>query len=396
MSISVIGTYHSKFGALEETIYDLILNAGRGALKDSGIEADAIGAVFLGNFSAGQFVNQEHLGAMVVDIDPGLRFKPSTRLENACASGSAAIEMASYALEAGEIDYALVIGAEKMTSLDTRGVTHALATASYWPDEGANGMTFPGLFAEYAKGYMKHYDYSLEMMRNTFAQIAAKNHTNAVENPLAHMPMSITAEKILGKEDRKNPIIADPLRLFDCSLVSDGAAAMVLTKTENALKTMEEVVEISAIGHTTDYLSLVSGKRADYELTAGKLAIQKAYAKAGITVDDLDFAEVHDCFTINELLAYEAMGIKEGGMGHLALEEGIVFRDGKLPVNLSGGLKAKGHPVGTTGVSMAVLATRQLLGKAVGIQKKDAETGLTFNVGGSSASCYALVYKRIK
>lgn len=396
MSISVIGTYHSKFGMLEENIYDLILNAGRGALKDSGIEAEAIGAVFLGNFSAGQFVNQEHLGAMVVDIDPGLRFKPSTRVENACASSSGAIEMAAYALEAGKIDYALVIGAEKMTSLDTKGVTKALATASYWPTEGAMGMTFPGLFAEYAKGYMKHYDYSLEQMRITFAKIAAKNHTNALENPLAHMPMAITAEKILGKEDRKNPIIADPLRLFDCSLVSDGAAALVLTRTENALKIKDEVVEISAIGHTTDYLSLTSGKRADYELTAGKLAIKKALDEAGLSVWDLDFAEVHDCFTINELLSYEALGIAEDGKGHLALEEGIVYRDGKLPVNLSGGLKAKGHPVGTTGASMAVLATRQLLGKAVGIQKEGAERGLTFNVGGSSASCYALAYRRIK
>lgn len=264
----------------------------------------------------------------------------------------------------------------------------------YSHTEGGKGMTFPGLFAEYAKGYMAHYGYSLEELRPVLAKIAAKNHVNAIENPLAQMAMNITAEAILNKPDKKNPIIADPLGLFDCSLVSDGAAALVLTSTETAKALKDEVVEIAAVGHTTDYLSIF--KRANYELTAGKKAIQKAFETAGITLDDVDFAEVHDCFTINELLCYEALGIVPDGQGKKALDEGTVYPDGKLPVNLSGGLKAKGHPVGATGASMAVLATRQLLGKAIGIQAKDPEIGITFNVGGSAASNYALVFKRVK
>lgn len=396
MSISIIGTSHTKFGKLDESIYDLIVKVGREALEDSEVDPKDIGGIWVGNYSGGLFNNQEHLGPYTMNIHPDLRFAPATKVENACASGSAAIECAKHAIESGEIKYALVIGVEKMTSLDTKGVTKTLATASYWPEEGAKGITFPGLFAEYAKGYMAHYDYSLEKLSPILAKIASKNHINALENPLAQMPMNISAEDILNKPDNKNPMIAYPLRLMDCSLVSDGAAAMVITTTEIAKEVKDEVVEISALVHTTDYLSLTLGKRSNYELTAGKKAIQRAYEIAGITVNDLDFAEVHDCFTINELLSYEALGIAPDGQGVRALEEGIVYADGKLPVNMSGGLKAKGHPVGATGASMAVLATRQLLNKAVGIQKKDAQIGMTFNVGGSAASNYAIVYKRVK
>lgn len=393
MAVNVIGTYHSKVGRLEGDVYELLIEAGKGALQDAGVAAKDIDGIWVGNFSGGGFNSQEHLGPCVVDIDVDLRFKPATRVENACASGSAAIAAASNAIKAGEAELALVIGVEKMTSLDTRGVTKVLAMASHWPTEGEQGMTFPGLFAEYAKGYQKRHSISADELRTILAKVTAKNHNNALANPLAQMPWKCTYEDILNRPAEKNPMIAEPLRLFDCSLVSDGSAAVVLASKEKAKELRKNFVEISALVHTTDYLPI--SKRSNSEFVAGKKAISRAYEMAGITVNDLDFAEIHDCFTIAEILAYEAMRIKPDGRGAEALEEGIVEVTGKLPVNASGGLKAKGHPVGATGVSMAVLATRQLLGNAIGHQIKDAEIGLTFNIGGSAASNYALVFKRM-
>ncbi len=393
MAIYVIGSYHSKVGRLEESIYQLLVNAGRGALQDAGIAPERIGGIWIGNYSGGCFNNQEHLAPYALNIDPALRFTPATRVENACASGSAAIESAKNALEAGAVDYALVIGVEKMTALDTRGATKVLAMASYWEEEGVKGISFPALFAEYAKGYMAKYGIEKDCFRTTLARIAAKNHTNAVANPLAQMPWECTYQDILIKPEEKNPLIAEPLRLYDCSLISDGAAALLLTTEENA-EFADHLVELSALVHTTDYLAL--SKRANDQFTAGKKAIEKAYQQAGITVDSLDFAEVHDCFTIAELLAYEAMGLADPGEGSKLLEDGSVEYGGRLPVNLSGGLKAKGHPVGATGVSMAVLACRQLLDKAIGHQIEGAKTGLVFNIGGSAASNYALIFKRVK
>ncbi len=392
MSVSIIGTSHTEFGRLDKSIYDLIEETGKKALEDSNIDAEKIGGIWIGNFSGGGFNDQEHLGPYAMNIDPDLRFTPSTRVENACASGSAAIREAKNALEAGEVDYALVIGAEKMTSLDTKGVTKVLAMASYWEEEGANGMTFPGLFAEFAKGYKKRYSFEEDELREILAKIASKNHRNALENPYAQMPWDCDYQEILDMPDDKNPMIAPPLRLYDCSLITDGAAALVLTRTDEAKKVSDNFVEIASLVQTSDYLAL--SKRSNSEFVAGKKAIQKAYKEANITVDDLDFAEVHDCFTIAELLAYEALGLAEDGKGGEILGEGIVEVGGKTPVNASGGLKAKGHPVGATGVSMAVLAARQLMGEAIGHQIEGAKTGITFNIGGSAASNYALVFKK--
>ena len=394
MAVNVIGTFHSKIGRLDENVYELLVQAGRGALEDAGVAAGDIDGIWIGNFSGGGFNSQEHLAPCAVDIDPALRFKPAVRVENACASGSAAIAAAKNAIEAGEAELALVIGVEKMTSLDTKGVTKVLAMASYWPEEGELGVTFPGLFAEYAKGYMEKYNVSAEELRVVLAKVAAKNHRNAVANPLAQMPWECTFQDILDRPDQKNPMVAEPLRLFDCSLVSDGAAALVLASEKKAKELGLAQVELSALVHTTDYLAL--SKRSNSEFTAGKRAIQKAYELADITVDDLDFAEVHDCFTIAEVLAYEAIGLVPDGEGPRAIDEGLVEVGGKLPINASGGLKAKGHPVGATGVSMAVLAVRQLQGKAIGHQIEGAKVGLTYNIGGSAASNYALIFKRTK
>jgi acetyl-CoA C-acetyltransferase len=392
MSVSIIATAHSKVGRSEKSIYELIEDIGREVLEDAEIEAGHIGGIWLANYSGGGFNNQEHLAPYTMDIDEELRFTPATRVENACASGSAAIREAKNSLEAGEVDYALVIGVEKMTDLDTKGVTKVLAMASHWGTEGANGMTFPGLFAEYAKGYKSQYGLADDELRETLAKIAAKNHRNALENPLAQMPWDCDYQEILDMPDKKNPMIAPPLRLYDCSLISDGAAALIMSRTEDAKKLDNDFVEIASLVQTSDYLEM--NKRAKYEFTAGKKAIKEAYKKANISVDDLDFAEVHDCFTIAELLAYEALGLAEDGKGGEILGKGIVETDGKTPVNASGGLKAKGHPVGATGVSMAVLAARQILGNAIGHQVAGAETGISFNIGGSAASNYAVVYKK--
>lgn len=393
MSVSIIGTSHSKFGKLEENVYELLVNAGKGAIKDSGLKASEIDGIWIGNYSGGGFNNQEHLAPIALDIDPDLRFTPATRVENACASGSAAIKEAKNAIESGNCESALVIGVEKMNSLDTKGVTKVLAMASHWEKEGKEGMTFPGLFAEFAKGYMDKFDISESELQDTLAMISSKNYRNALENPYAHLPLDLTKEDILELPDKKNPMVAYPLRLNDCSLVSDGAAAVVITKTENAKKMDKEAVEIAALSHVTDYLEI--DKRPNYKFEASQIAVKKAYEKANITVDDLDFAEVHDCFTIAELLAYNALGLVENGNERQVLLDGTVTKEGKLPVNISGGLKAKGHPVGTTGVSMAVLATRQLLGNPIGHKVNNAKIGITLNFGGSAVSNYATVFKKI-
>lgn len=396
MSVSIIGTYHSKVGKLEtESVYSLLVNAGKGAIEDACIEAKDIDAVFVANYSGGGFNKQEHIAPYAVEIHPDLRFKPCIRVENACASGSTAVEQAIFAIESGMIDTALVIGVEKMTSLKTAGVTEVLAMASYYPEEGGKGYSFPGLYAEYAKGYMAKYGLSKEELWDILSYITLKAHKNAMANPLAQMHVEYERDFVKTISD-KNPLIADPLKLTDCSLVSDGSAALVLTKTDKAKAMKEKVVEIKSIYHASDYLSIVEGKRSNYELTAAKFAIRKALEKANMTISDIHVAEVHDCFTITELLIYEALGIAEDGKGKEALLSGDVYVDGKLPVNPSGGLKAKGHPVGATGVSMHVLIARQLLGEAIGLQIEGTERGLTLNIGGSGATNIVSIMERIK
>jgi len=396
LSVSIIGMSHSKVGRQDnQTLYSLLVDAGKAALSDASLSGKDIDAVYIANYSGGGFNKQEHLAPYAVEIDEGLRFKPCIRVENACASGSTAVAQAMYAIESGRFKNVLVIGVEKMTSLRTAGVTEVLAMASYYPEEGGKGYTFPGLYAEYAKGYMAEYGYSADELSDTLAYITCKAHKNAMANPFAQMHVEYTNDFAKTISD-KNPMIADPLKLSDCSLVSDGAAALVLTSTSNALNTKDQVVEIADLVHASDYLSIVEGKRSRYELTAAKYAVGKVLDNIGLTIDDIDVAEVHDCFTITELLIYEAMGLTPGGRGRDALLNGDVYVGGRLPVNPSGGLKAKGHPVGATGVSMHVLIAKQLLGEAIGEQVKDAKTGLTLNIGGSGATNIASVLRRIK
>ncbi|MFV0440285.1 MAG: thiolase C-terminal domain-containing protein [Lachnospirales bacterium] len=390
MKVKVASTYHSKFGATEKSLYDLVDEAVLGVFENSPIKNSQIDGVWIGNYSGGGFNKQEHMSALALD-KLGKTHIPCVRVENACASGSSALLGARNAILSGMCSSALVIGVEKMTSLDTKGVTNVLAMASHAVTEAEKGFTFPGLFAEFAKGYMEKYDVDEETMQSYLRKIASKNYKNALKNDKAHMPRDWSEEDIANLPDKKNPMIAYPLKLHDCSLVSDGVACIILTK-EDLLENPNDFVELVDICHVTDYLEI--SKRKNYEFTGAKVAVKQLYERNNITAYDLDFAEVHDCFTIAELLAYEALQIAEDGKAFSVLDEGVVYPSGILPVNASGGLKAKGHPVGATGVSMAVVATRQLQGNPLGEKIDNAKLGVTLNLGGSAVNSYACLFKK--
>jgi acetyl-CoA C-acetyltransferase len=413
--VSIIGAYNTKFGALVDikdmisfkrkidtaSFYDLIVEAGRGALKDAGLEASEIDAVWLGSCSPARFVNQEHAAPIATLIDPALRLKPMTRCECACASSSVAIYNAAYAIEAGRCQNVLVIGVEKMSLLDTPAMTATLACSSYYPEEGGKGMSFPALFAELAKAYAAHHKLADAELRVQLAHVAALCYRNAASNPLAQVQNGpATAEAILALPESgrgSNMMIAPPLRLHDCSLVSDGAAAVVLTTTERARATRSKVVELAGIGHSTELMPL-SRRPHKHVLEAGKDAVAKAFAEAKIGVADVDLAEVHDCFTINQLLCTEALGLSADGRAGFDYAEGRFTADDRVCVNLSGGLKAKGHPVGATGASMHALVYKQLVGEPIGLAPttKAPRIGVTFNVGGSAVSNCVSVLRRLK
>ncbi|OWY16870.1 acetyl-CoA acetyltransferase [Thioclava sp. JM3] len=381
MDAKIVGWGHTKFGKLEgRTLEDLVLEAGGGALEHAGIDPAEIDGIWLGHFNSG-LVPDGFASSLALGIDDKLRFTPATRVENACASGSAAIYAARDAIRSGRVKAALVIGAEKMTAKDTAGVTEALAGASYQMEEA--GVSFPQIFARFAQAYYQaHGDRSAAL-----ARIAAKNHHNALANPLAQMRKDVGFEFCNTVSD-KNPMIAPPLRMTDCSLISDGAAALVMVADDRA-GDFANSIGFRAAEQVNDYLPMSRRDLLAFEGPAE--AFRRAYASAGVRVGDLSFAEVHDCFTIAELLVYEAMGLVPQGAGARAIDDGLVLRDGKLPVNLSGGLKAKGHPVGATGVSMHVLAAMQLTGQAGEMQLPGAELGCVFNMGGSGVANYCSI-----
>ena len=410
--VSIIGAYNTEFGAFvkkdkvtglltdTKSYYDLLIEAGRGAIADAGLEAKDIDAIYVGSCSPSGFVNQEHVAPIAAEIDPALRFKPMTRCECACASSSVALYDGVYALEAGRYRRVLVIGVEKMNLLPTPQMTHVLSCCSHWPSEGAQGWSFPMLFAAYAKGYQAHYDIHDDELERMLWTVGALGYKNGAENPLAHNrsgPATVEAIKKLNELDErgkcKNMMVAAPLRLHDCSLVSDGAAALVITQTAN-VSNKARAVEIAGIGHSCERLP-ENVRPNMYELMAGKDAAAKAYAEAGIKPSDIDLAEVHDCFTINQILSTEALGLSEDGRAGFDYLEGRFTRDDKaVAINLSGGLKSKGHPVGATGASMHALVYKQIIGEAIGVQAKKADIGVTFNVGGSAVTnCVSVLRK---
>ncbi len=381
MDARITGWGHTQFGRLEgQSAEDLIVAAASEALEHAGVAAKDVDAIWLGHFNAGM-VPDGFASSLALQLDDDLRFTPATRCENACASGSAAVYSARNAIKAGDAKIALVVGVEKMTDLDTKGVTKSLAAAAYQKEE--SDVTFPQAFARIMAAYYQKYgDHGAPL-----ARIAAKNHLNAMSNPLAHMRKDVGFD-FCNTPSERNPVIAPPLRLSDCSLITDGAAAIVMMSDDVAAG-QEHNIAFRAAAHVNDFLPV--SKRDMLKFEGPAQAFAQAYAAAGVNVHDLDFAEVHDCFTIAELLIYEAMGLAAQGQGARAIDEGTVLADGKLPINLSGGLKAKGHPVGASGVSMHVMAAMQLTGLAGDMQKKGAELGAVFNMGGTGVANYCSI-----
>ncbi|PKO87451.1 MAG: acetyl-CoA acetyltransferase [Betaproteobacteria bacterium HGW-Betaproteobacteria-12] len=383
MAACMVGWAHSPFGRFEhEDLESLIVGVTRRALDDAKVGAEEVDGIWLGNLNGG-LIPDSFCSSLVLQAADDLRWAPATRVENACASGAAAVYAALNAIEAGQCRMALVVGAEKMTAVSGADVTRALGSASYVKEEAAMGMTFPGIFASLASDYFERYgDHS-----ETLARIAAKNHRNGVDNPWAQMRKEVPFEFCNTVSD-KNPLIAEPLRKTDCSLVSDGAAAMLLVD-ESLLPRFARGVRFRARKQVNDFLPL--SRRDPVSFAGPQRAWREALALAGCTINDLSLAEVHDCFTMAELLCYEAMGLAPAGQGRRVVDDGTVYADGRLPVNRSGGLKAKGHPIGATGVSMHVLAAMQLCGEAGAMQIPGASLAGVFNMGGSAVANYVSI-----
>ena len=383
MKVAVIGVGITKFGEhWDKSLRDLAIEAGTKALEDAGIRGRDLDAIYLGNMSAGRFIGQEHIGALVSG-ELGLSI-PATRVEGACASGGLALRQAILSILSGQHDIVLAGGAEKMTDLMTTGVTLTLMGAGDQEWEAYYGVTFPSLYAMMARRHM----YEFGTTREQMALVAVKNHRNACLNPIAQFQREIKVEDVLNA-----PLVADPLTLLDCSPITDGAAAVVLCKAELARKFTDTPVYIIASAQASDTLAL-HDRRSITTLDATVKAAREAYKQAGITAEDVDLAEVHDCFTIAEIIATEDLGFCKKGEGGKLVEEGQTEIGGKIPINTSGGLKAVGHPVGATGIKQAVEIVLQLRGEAGKRQVDGAEIGLTHNVGGSGATAVVHIFKR--
>ncbi|MAC78495.1 MAG: acetyl-CoA acetyltransferase [Rhodobacteraceae bacterium] len=384
----IVGWGHTPFGKsdLPDT-ESLMAAAVAEALDHAGITPEDVDGIFAGVFNNG-FSRQDFQAALVAMGDERFGSTPATRYENACATGSAALHGALDFIAAGRGRIALVVGAEKMSATPTAEVGDILLGASYRKEEADIDGGFAGLFGQIAGGYFQRYGDKSEDL----AMIAAKNHSNGMANPLAHM------RKDFGKDfcntvSDKNPIVAGPLRRTDCSLVSDGAAVLVLADAETAA-TMKRAVAFRARTHANEIMAL--SRRDILEFAGARRAWAQAFDQSGLTLDDLSLVETHDCFTIAEMLEYEAMGLAERGQGGRVIRDGITAKDGKLPVNASGGLKSKGHPIGATGVSMHVMAAMQLTGDAGDMQIPGAQIAGVFNMGGAAVANYVSILERVK
>jgi len=383
-SVSIIGIGLTKFGEIwEKSLRELVAEAGLKAVADSGIEGKEIEAVYGGTMASGRLIGQEHIGALIAD-QLGLNPLPAHRMEAACASGSVALRNAMMAIVAGEHDVVAVGGVEKMTEVDTAEVGFALGGAGDQETELFHGATFPALYALMARRHMEEFGTTEEQM----AQVAVKNHKNGMNNPFAQYHKEFTIEQVM-----ESGYVASPLKLLDCSPITDGAAVVIIAETEKAKKMCEQPIEIIGSGQASGSLAL-TGRENLTEITATKIAAQKAFEQAKLKIKDIDVAEVHDCFTIAEIMAIEDLGFYKKGEGGKATEQGKTAMDGEIPINTSGGLKSKGHPVGATGVAQAIEITQQLQGKAEKRQVKDASIGLTHNVGGSGATVVVNLYRR--
>jgi len=387
MTACIVGLAHTPFGKLDaDSVESLIVRVAREALADAGIEAADVDEIYLGHFNAG-FSAQDFTAALVLQADPAFRFKPATRVENACATGSAAVHQGLKSIAAKRSRIVLVVGVEQMTKTPGPEIGKNLLKASYLPEDGSIEAGFAGVFGKIAGSYFQKYGDKSDAL----ARIAAKNHKNGVGNPYAQMRKDFGFE-FCRAESEKNPRVAGPLKRTDCSLVSDGAAAIVLADLETAEKLGKPLISFRATAHAQDFLPM--SKRDILKFEGCQEAWGRALKDAALDIYDLSFVETHDCFTIAELIEYEAMGLAKPGDGARVLEEGIVQKSGKLPVNPSGGLKAKGHPIGATGVSMHAISAMQLRGEAGDMQIKDAELAGIFNMGGAAVANYVSILER--
>jgi len=382
--VAIIGVGLTKFGELWDISFrQMIVESGAQAIEDAGIDGKQIDAMYVGNMSAGQFIRQEHIASLIVD-HAGLVPIPCTRVEGACASGGLALRQAVIAVASGIHDIVVVGGIEKMTDILTEQTTEALATAADQEWEAFVGATFPGLYALMARRHMYEYGTTEEQM----AMVAVKNHRNACFNPCAQYQMEITVEDVL-----KSALVDSPLKLLDCSPITDGAACLILAPAEKARQYTDTPILVAGTGQASDTLSLhdrptLTGMRATVD------ASRIAYKMAGVGPRDIDLAEVHDCFTIAEIMAIEDLGFCNKGEGGKMTEEGETALGSRIPINTSGGLKGKGHPVGATGIAQAVELVLQLRGGAGKRQVGGAEIGLCHNVGGSGGTAVVHVLKR--
>ena len=388
MTACIVGWSHLAFGRRDhDDVESMICSVASEAINDSGFGPADIDAIYLGHFG-GAFSPQGFTSSLVFQSSDALRFKPATRVENACATGSAAVHQGLDYIEARRGKVVLVIGVEKMTDLQGAQVGDALLSASYLKEESDIEDGFAGVFGKITQAYFQKYGDKSEAL----AGIAAKNHKNGVSNPYAQIRKDLGFD-FCNTVSEKNPIVASPLKRTDCSLVSDGAAAVVLADTATALG-CRKAVAIRSRAHVNDFLPM--SKRDILSFDGCAKAWNDALQMASVTLNDLSFVETHDCFTTAELLEYEAMGLAEPGEGARVVSEGLTQKDGRLPVNPSGGLKAKGHPIGATGVSMHVLTAMQVRGEAGEMQVKDANLGGIFNMGGVVVANYVSILEAIR
>lgn len=379
--VAVIGAGMTKFGELwDMSLRDLFVESALKAMNSAGV--DSIDSVYVGNMSGGQFVGQEHLGPLMTD-QLGVGGVPATRVESACASGGMALRSAYFEVASGASDLVMASGVEKMN--DGADVTRVLATASDQEEEVYYGVTFPGLYAMIARAHMEKYGTTEEDL----SWVSVKAHRNGAKNPHAQFRRVMSLEDIMTSS-----LVAEPLRLLHCSPVTDGGAAVILCPLERASEFTDKPVKILGIGAATSSLSLAN--RADpADLDVVELSGRRAYEKAGLSASDIDVAEVHDCFAIAEICCYEALGFVERGQGKDAAREGITDLGGRIPVNVSGGLKSKGHPVGATGIAQAVTVVEQIRGEAGEVQVQGANIGLAQNMGGSGASSVVHIFRGV-
>ena len=380
MKIGLVGTGHTKFGKLEQNIEELMLEAVNLALKNANTTIDKIDIIYIANLSS-SFSHQCHLPAVLAS-KLGIN-KEIVRVESACASGGLAVKEAVLAILSGQYKTALVVGVEKMSETPIDEVTSILASAAS-QTEIQHGATFPSLFALMAQ---RHF-YKYKSNETDLARIAVKNHHNAFLNPLAHFHKEVSVEDVLNSRP-----IASPLKLLDCSAVSDGAAAVILCNENDTSEFTKSPVFLIGLGHNTDSIGLYD--RKDLTTIPSVLAAaKKAYASCGLKPKDIDVAELHDCFTIAELIEMEDLGFCGKGEAGKIIKRGDTGLQGRLPINPSGGLKAKGHPIGATGVSQVVEIVKQLKGECGKRQAKKADIGLCCNIGGSGATAVISILSR--